>query len=372
MMSIAIGNLAGGDADGIGTAARLSSPGAMAVHPDGSLYIVDVGNHTIRRYDPTTGAVTTLLTDALISVQSPSLAIAANGDLYYTIVFDGSHHQIKRVPSGSSVGTVICGATSGSTHPYPDTALTHAFTISGLTVSLDQRTLYVTSFQVQVLDLVSGIISHYAGGGQDMESDGTLRGRPDYFDATLNANRLTASFTDASACWVGPDGSIVVLSRVWSYLSTINTDGSVTRITQCGSGYPVGDTGTVLNSGHYRGDGGPAFFEDHPGGFDYFGPLGGGPQSIDVSACFDLCITQPSERVVRTIGADGILHTLAGAQRDNVWPTPVYPALTLAEGETVPANSKTLPANPLCCRAIPRAQGGGVWVSCGNCILKIQ
>lgn len=54
------GNIGGsGNIDGVGTAARLQAPEAMALDQAGNLYVADTGNHTVRRVSPS-GEVSTL------------------------------------------------------------------------------------------------------------------------------------------------------------------------------------------------------------------------------------------------------------------------------------------------------------------------
>lgn len=48
-----------GSADGVGSAARFNTPRGIAVAPDGTLYVTDAGNHTVRRITPD-GIVTTV------------------------------------------------------------------------------------------------------------------------------------------------------------------------------------------------------------------------------------------------------------------------------------------------------------------------
>ena len=53
-------NAFGGDG-GPGTAASISTPRGLAVAPDGSLFFSDTGNNRVRRWDPSTGIVTTIV-----------------------------------------------------------------------------------------------------------------------------------------------------------------------------------------------------------------------------------------------------------------------------------------------------------------------
>jgi DNA-binding beta-propeller fold protein YncE len=48
-----------GSTDGIGTAARFTSPSGVAVDGAGNLYVAESGNHTIRKVKLTSGSVST-------------------------------------------------------------------------------------------------------------------------------------------------------------------------------------------------------------------------------------------------------------------------------------------------------------------------
>jgi streptogramin lyase len=54
------GNGTAGFVDGPGTTAQFSSPTGVAVAPNGTVYVADVINNRIRAINPTTGQVTTL------------------------------------------------------------------------------------------------------------------------------------------------------------------------------------------------------------------------------------------------------------------------------------------------------------------------
>ncbi len=114
-----VAGLAGsaGRADGMGSAARFSSPTGIAVDGAGNLYVADSGNFTIRKITPA-GDVTTLAgmpgtagnsdgagTGARFSAPS-GIAIDSAGNLY---VADATNSTIRKVTPGGVV-TTLAGA----------------------------------------------------------------------------------------------------------------------------------------------------------------------------------------------------------------------------------------------------------------------
>jgi sugar lactone lactonase YvrE len=110
------GDSSEGSKDGTGNAARFWSPGALTTHPDGSLYVLDVENHTVRRISPT-GAVTTILGELGSGIPytefgSPrfmtpsSLVIDASGTLYLA-----DYNAIRRVGTDGTL-TPFAGQSS--------------------------------------------------------------------------------------------------------------------------------------------------------------------------------------------------------------------------------------------------------------------
>ncbi len=109
---------AAGSINGTGSAARFSSPSAVAVDGNGNVFVADKGNHIIRQITPT-GAVTTLAgtpgvtgsadgVGAAASFTSPSgIAADAAGNIYVT---DGNYIVRKITPAGV-VSTI--GGTAG-------------------------------------------------------------------------------------------------------------------------------------------------------------------------------------------------------------------------------------------------------------------
>ncbi|APV51515.1 hypothetical protein BWI17_18560 [Betaproteobacteria bacterium GR16-43] len=100
----------GGDG-GPATQARFNTPGAIAAAPNGDLYIVDSGNHRVRKVAAATGIITTVAGTGIpgngpvngpatsAALNSPGgLVVTASGDL---IIADTQNHVLRRVePSG--------------------------------------------------------------------------------------------------------------------------------------------------------------------------------------------------------------------------------------------------------------------------------
>jgi hypothetical protein len=112
-----------GSADGLGSAARFSSPIGITLDSSSNLYVADQNNQTIREISPA-GVVTTLAgtpgvrgssdgIGAVASFRSPSGVVAdANGNVY---VADAQNYTIRKIAPGAIVTTIIGQA--GSPNP---------------------------------------------------------------------------------------------------------------------------------------------------------------------------------------------------------------------------------------------------------------
>ncbi len=85
-----------GHRDGAADEALLQHPLGVTVLPDGSVAISDTYNGAIRRYDPRTGLVTTLLS----GLAEPSDAVVDGG---YLLVVESAAHRISRLPLPAEV-----------------------------------------------------------------------------------------------------------------------------------------------------------------------------------------------------------------------------------------------------------------------------
>ena len=84
-----------GHRDGAADQALLQHPLGVTVLPDGSVAISDTYNGAIRRYDPSTREVSTLMTD----LREPSDAVVEIVDgLAHLVVVESAGHQLVRVP----------------------------------------------------------------------------------------------------------------------------------------------------------------------------------------------------------------------------------------------------------------------------------
>lgn len=156
---------------GPATAAALQEPSDVIIDGAGNVYIVDTGNHRIRRVDAVTGIITTvagsgLATGALgdggpatsASLNRPqSIALDEAGNL---LIADYYHFRVRRVDAATGVITTIAGngATSASGDGGPASAAGLGAP-AGIVLD-DAGHLYLTSTgQVRRIDAATGIIT---------------------------------------------------------------------------------------------------------------------------------------------------------------------------------------------------------------------
>ena len=88
------GNAQKGSPDGAGSAARFNGPKHICKDASGNVSIADDVNHLIRKFDPRTGAVTTVLGRGKVKRKQPHGETLEKGKLY---VGDTSNNRILRV-----------------------------------------------------------------------------------------------------------------------------------------------------------------------------------------------------------------------------------------------------------------------------------
>ncbi len=117
-----------GYANGTGTAAQFSQPYDLAVDAGGNVYVIDTGNHRVRKITPA-GEVTSIAgngvngdadgTGEAAQFYYPyGIAIDSHGDLF---VADTFNQKVKKVTQ-AGVSTTYAGSTSGTADGDPATA----------------------------------------------------------------------------------------------------------------------------------------------------------------------------------------------------------------------------------------------------------
>jgi sugar lactone lactonase YvrE len=103
-----------GHRDGPADQALLQHPLGVAVLPDGSVAVCDTYNGAVRRYDPSSGEVTTLARD----VAEPSSAVVVDGEL---VVVASAAHRLER-PVAPGTMAQVRGAQQSTRRPATDVA----------------------------------------------------------------------------------------------------------------------------------------------------------------------------------------------------------------------------------------------------------
>jgi len=178
-----------GSTDGIGDAARFSSPVAVAVSASGYIFVADKLNHRIRAIDPVTGAVTTLAGSVEGNVDGPgasaqmtfptALAIANTGaiyvlETYFTAVNEmGYALKIIATDSAHTVHTIAQGVQGFQDGAVPAAKLAP---LGGLAV--DRGRLFIADGgNLRIRELLEGplflFVHTLAGSGRFGNDDGS-------------------------------------------------------------------------------------------------------------------------------------------------------------------------------------------------------
>ena len=147
---------AGGTTDASGAAARFNKPRALVRTDDGALFVTDDSNQSVRRIDPVSGAVTTLATFAA----TPTGLCPDGVDLLVSL----DDHTVVRVhPDGSVVPFLGQSGSSGLVDGAGDAA---RFNFPAGMVSDGAGTIYLAdegNFVVRAIDLAGGGVRTVAG-----------------------------------------------------------------------------------------------------------------------------------------------------------------------------------------------------------------
>lgn len=231
-----------GGADGQQAAACFCRPGGLAVGPDGSLYVADAENHTIRKITAG-GEVTTLAgaagtkgsTDgqgAAARFNLPhSVAVAADGTVY---VADTFNHTIRKISSAGAV-TTLAGTAGRKGSANGPGSVARFYHPSGVAVDA-QGTLYVADNGNQTIRKITpdGIVTTLAGtaGGKGATDGPGSEARfrfPTGLAVDARGTLYVADFLNATIRKVTPTGVVTTLAGAGLHLSHADGPGSDAR-----------------------------------------------------------------------------------------------------------------------------------------------
>lgn len=289
--TLAGGPFATGTGDGIpAKGARIQLPGGIAADADGNVFFSDTEKFVIRKIEASTGLIRTVAGNGqaadsgdggpatAASLRFPSgLAVAANGDL-----FVGQVERVRRITPSGTITTVLGGGTEGladgrlGTQVWLRGAQASHLSMNGskLLVALPLRNIIVQ------LDLTSGTVAIIAGDSLLVGDGGPAK------TASLAAPSKLALDRATGKLYIADSGH----HRIRLVMPGTAGPGTGTISTVAGIG--VSDTGP---------DGSPASTT----------PVSG-PQAVAVDSAGNLYFTD-NAALVRRVGADGLLQTVAGS-----------------------------------------------------------
>ncbi len=257
----------------------------------GNLFYTESRNNVVRRVDKTTGVVTTVAgtgesgyggdggpaTQA--TMREPySLQVDGNGDIY---IVDRLNAVVRKVDAATGIITTVAGTGevgySGDGGPGDQAMLREPNDCfldgkGGLLIAdiQDQR--------IRRLDLISGMISTFAGNG-DKERSGD--GKP----------ALESSFLGSRAVCMDSKGNTYIAEREGNGVRKIDASGIMSTVAG------TGERG-------YEGDGGPALTATW-----------GSPKALRCDAQDNVVVVDTENHAIRVIHADsGIVTTIAGGR----------------------------------------------------------
>jgi|GEM_PF-2102815 len=271
---------------GPATEAKINTPSGVAIGPDGSLYIGDGGNFRVRKVDRK-GIITTYagtgghgdpekLGDGGPATKAQvipyHLRTAPDGSL----LVNGFDARIRRIDLQGMITTLIGSGVSGSTDL--DVPVANA-TIDGSSVAVpaNDGTTYIAQFSTARIRALKpdGTVTLIAGGGGGGD----------------NSPAITAGLSPVTDLALGPCETVWLPSLGANTLRQIGANGFITRV--AGGGNPP--------SGN--GDGGPAI--------DARLDLSNGSEMAN-DAKGNVYFTQRNQGLIRRVGTDGIITTVAG------------------------------------------------------------
>lgn len=259
-----------GTADGTGAAARFRGPMGVAVDGTGIVYVADSGNRAIRKITAA-GVVTTLRLSGTALSEPRGIAVDSAGTIY---VGDFSSHTIRAITSTGTVSTLAGQVSRPGASDGTGTSASFHYP-SGVVVD--------TSGAVYVADTENDTIRTIARGGAVTTLAG-LAGRTNSVDGAGAAARFDEPYATA----VDLNGNVYVADSAAHAIRKISPDGVVTTF-----------AGSPGSFGSANGLGTAARF---------YSPVG-----VAVDSAGSVYVADSGNKTVRKISPEGMVTTLAGA-----------------------------------------------------------
>lgn len=259
-----------GSADGSGGAAQFNQPAGVAVGADGTVYVADYGNSTIRKITPG-GLVTTLAGAAQITgdADGPAasarfklprgVAVGADGTVY---VADSDNHTIRKITAAGGVSTLAGAAGQPGSVDGPGSLA--RFNLPAALALDATGNLYVADALNQTIRKItpSGEVSTLAG---QAGSGGSADGKG-----------IEARFSSPQGIAVDAEGTLFVADTGNQTIRRVATDGTTTTV-----------AGQAGRAGSRNGDWGERVFNT--------------PRGMAVSPAGDLFVGDYDNHAVRLI-----------------------------------------------------------------------
>jgi GT2 family glycosyltransferase/sugar lactone lactonase YvrE len=256
---------------------RVNSPTAVAVGPDGDLYVADARSHRVSRINGDSGEIVTLAGSGVAAfdgdvkpavnaaLNTPNgVAVSANGNVY---IADSGNNRIRMVSAATGLIYTIAGTGEASPLNADDTALGDGGPARNarLNAPMDVAVgpggdLYVADMghhRVRVIDAITGIITTIAGNGvpRSAGDGGPARGASLAGPVGLALSSSKGLITVFVAEYLG--GNVRVITRGGN-ISTVRATGrfrAASRLEYLRGGwlYVVDDKGAVTLVNTSRG-----------------------------------------------------------------------------------------------------------------------